>query len=319
MAANPYVEARREWDERYADLVLGKRNWQIAAERRDASELSEPDPLTRPWPSPNHATVGSVGHDAVRIRSFQRTPKLFVTPGLRIFAHSVTRKSIAGMKRLDHIRNRLFAVHDGGVLSSDQLKQAARTELANDRPHVVRLKVAIHRVRRHRAKRIAHPWLAHRHMFGDCQKSVRHEAFGETRQDDLPLHPVESLADRNERVAWIQRDLLDWSANPVDSRRVAARQRLALENHAFGDVNRIDAIRELRQLAGKETGAAARVENRTRPRVSFDKPAQNFEHSRRIARPKPVRVDDALIFEDVGVLTAELLGPRNRSAVIRRH
>ena len=31
MAANPYVEAWREWDERYADLVLGKRNWQIAA------------------------------------------------------------------------------------------------------------------------------------------------------------------------------------------------------------------------------------------------------------------------------------------------
>ena len=31
MAASPYVEARREWDERYADLVLGKRNWQIAA------------------------------------------------------------------------------------------------------------------------------------------------------------------------------------------------------------------------------------------------------------------------------------------------
>ncbi len=26
-----YVQARREWDERYADLVLGKRNWQIAA------------------------------------------------------------------------------------------------------------------------------------------------------------------------------------------------------------------------------------------------------------------------------------------------
>jgi type IV secretion system protein VirB5 len=31
MSANPYVEARRDWDERYADLVLGKRNWQIAA------------------------------------------------------------------------------------------------------------------------------------------------------------------------------------------------------------------------------------------------------------------------------------------------
>ena len=31
MNANPYVEARREWDERYADLVLGKRNWQLAA------------------------------------------------------------------------------------------------------------------------------------------------------------------------------------------------------------------------------------------------------------------------------------------------
>ncbi len=30
-SSNPYVEARREWDERYADLVLGKRNWQIAA------------------------------------------------------------------------------------------------------------------------------------------------------------------------------------------------------------------------------------------------------------------------------------------------
>jgi type IV secretory pathway TrbF-like protein len=28
---NLYVEARRDWDERYADLVLSKRNWQIAA------------------------------------------------------------------------------------------------------------------------------------------------------------------------------------------------------------------------------------------------------------------------------------------------
>ena len=31
MSSSLYVEARREWDERYADLVLGKRNWQIAA------------------------------------------------------------------------------------------------------------------------------------------------------------------------------------------------------------------------------------------------------------------------------------------------
>jgi type IV secretory pathway TrbF-like protein len=31
MEGNLYVEARREWDERYGDLVLGKRNWQIAA------------------------------------------------------------------------------------------------------------------------------------------------------------------------------------------------------------------------------------------------------------------------------------------------
>ena len=31
MAANPYVQGWREWDERYADLVIGKRNWQLAA------------------------------------------------------------------------------------------------------------------------------------------------------------------------------------------------------------------------------------------------------------------------------------------------
>jgi len=31
MSANPYVRGWREWDERYADLVIGKRNWQIAA------------------------------------------------------------------------------------------------------------------------------------------------------------------------------------------------------------------------------------------------------------------------------------------------
>jgi type IV secretory pathway TrbF-like protein len=29
MGANPYVQGWREWVERYADLVLGKRNWQI--------------------------------------------------------------------------------------------------------------------------------------------------------------------------------------------------------------------------------------------------------------------------------------------------
>ena len=31
MESNVYLEARREWDDRYADLVLGKRNWEIAA------------------------------------------------------------------------------------------------------------------------------------------------------------------------------------------------------------------------------------------------------------------------------------------------
>ena len=30
MESEFYLNARREWDERYADLVLGKRNWQIA-------------------------------------------------------------------------------------------------------------------------------------------------------------------------------------------------------------------------------------------------------------------------------------------------
>jgi type IV secretory pathway VirB10-like protein len=42
MAANPYVEARRQWDERYADLVLGKRNWQIAAGGLVAATLASP-------------------------------------------------------------------------------------------------------------------------------------------------------------------------------------------------------------------------------------------------------------------------------------
>jgi len=31
MESSVYQRARQEWDERYADLVLGKRNWQIAA------------------------------------------------------------------------------------------------------------------------------------------------------------------------------------------------------------------------------------------------------------------------------------------------
>jgi type IV secretion system protein TrbF len=31
MAANPYVQGWREWDERIADPVIGKRNWQLAA------------------------------------------------------------------------------------------------------------------------------------------------------------------------------------------------------------------------------------------------------------------------------------------------
>src|SRR5579864_365238 len=31
MESEVYIQARREWDERYGDLVLGKRNWQIAS------------------------------------------------------------------------------------------------------------------------------------------------------------------------------------------------------------------------------------------------------------------------------------------------
>ena len=29
MEGSVYLRARQEWDERYADLVLGKRDWQI--------------------------------------------------------------------------------------------------------------------------------------------------------------------------------------------------------------------------------------------------------------------------------------------------
>src|SRR5271167_4113859 len=31
MESEFYIQARREWDERYGDLVLGKRNWQITS------------------------------------------------------------------------------------------------------------------------------------------------------------------------------------------------------------------------------------------------------------------------------------------------
>src|ERR1700732_1247899 len=31
MEGSVYLKARQEWDERYADLVLGKRNWRITA------------------------------------------------------------------------------------------------------------------------------------------------------------------------------------------------------------------------------------------------------------------------------------------------
>jgi type IV secretory pathway TrbF-like protein len=31
MESEFYLQARREWDERYGNLVLGKRNWQIGS------------------------------------------------------------------------------------------------------------------------------------------------------------------------------------------------------------------------------------------------------------------------------------------------
>ena len=31
MESEFYLQARREWDERYGDLVIGKRNWQIVS------------------------------------------------------------------------------------------------------------------------------------------------------------------------------------------------------------------------------------------------------------------------------------------------
>ena len=57
MNSNPYVEARREWDERYADLVLGKRNWQIAAGGSLVLSLLQPkrrgDADMIRWPQPS--------------------------------------------------------------------------------------------------------------------------------------------------------------------------------------------------------------------------------------------------------------------------
>lgn len=40
MEGSVYLKARQEWDERYADLVLGKRNWQITAAGMMANPLA---------------------------------------------------------------------------------------------------------------------------------------------------------------------------------------------------------------------------------------------------------------------------------------
>lgn len=54
-----YIQARREWDERDGDLVLGKRNWHIAESwinfrlpKRIRMRQSWPNDLRAPIPQP---------------------------------------------------------------------------------------------------------------------------------------------------------------------------------------------------------------------------------------------------------------------------
>ena len=50
MEGSVYLKARQEWDERYADLVLGKRNWQIAGAHSIAVGLIVDTPIVRARP-----------------------------------------------------------------------------------------------------------------------------------------------------------------------------------------------------------------------------------------------------------------------------
>jgi hypothetical protein len=53
-----YLKARQEWDERYSDLVLGKRDWQITAAAR----------LQSPWCCLRHG----LGQHPKQVRSVRR-------------------------------------------------------------------------------------------------------------------------------------------------------------------------------------------------------------------------------------------------------
>src|ERR1700683_4122967 len=79
MESSVYLRARQEWDELYADLVLGKCNWQIAAAGLDRRP---PDPrgrhrlgsalaADRPWSGPND------GNWLLRLQTFLAEELLF--------------------------------------------------------------------------------------------------------------------------------------------------------------------------------------------------------------------------------------------------
>src|SRR5258708_25207538 len=132
-------------------------------------------------------------------------------------------------------------------------------------------------------------------MLHNTKESSRHQYFVKTRQDDVPIHPMQALSRCHQCVRWIECHILDSPMEPAQMSVVTMRQTFALLDHMLRKVYRIQSLNMFDEIACDITGATTSIENMSR--LTADESCEKSKDRSRVGRAIPIGSHHTEIFK----------------------
>ena len=141
-----------------------------------------------------------------------------------------------------------------------------------------------------------------------CQEAPARQRTGHTRQDCVPVHPVETGSRYDKAVPGLVGEVLGPLAGPPDIWSITSIPRRPDPDHGSRGVHRVNPVREVRQRPRQFSCTAPNVKHD--PRLVLHQANEHLENLSRVRRVVDVGVDHTPVFEVFGVLGPQVPGLR---------
>lgn len=233
-----------------------------------------------------------------------------IEPRRRVRAHPIPRQPIPCVKRLDVSRDLSSERQRSRRTPTEGTKKVARLQFLDQ---VIR---PISEIRRIPADRIEHRRIPRLRLLAlphDGDHAPRNERMPEPWHDDRPLHPMQTLPSRNQRIGRQGWRILGVTLDPVQIRVIASRHLTPCLDHDWRRLDRINPLNPRRQSTRDLAGPGPHVENH--PRISSHQIDEDLKDLGRIRRAMMIGRDDTRIAELRPILRSQVIGlwPQFRS------